>query len=137
MIERRKEKRKKEVNRISIEYLPWGQINRNKKVNFGLTEDLSLCGIKILTDKFFPVDKVMKISLSLGRNYETIYLIGKVKWIKSLDDEAYEIGLEVVDTFEKSVRILTGHLYGKTSQMLQAPSFIHTAANPQDWLQRP
>ena len=113
MIERRKEKRIKEVNRISIEYLPEGQIYRSKKVNFGLTEDLSLRGIKILTDKFFPIGKVMKISLSLGRNYETIYLISKVKWIKSLDDEAYEIGLEVVDTFEKSVRILTGHLYGK------------------------
>jgi hypothetical protein len=115
MIERRREKRKKEINRISIEYLPEGQIYRSKKVNFGLTEDLSLCGIKILTDKFFPIDKVMKLSLSLGRNYETIYLIGKVKWAKSRGEEAYEIGLEVVDTFEKSIRILTGHLYGRTN----------------------
>jgi hypothetical protein len=115
MIERRKERRKKEVNRISIEYLPEGQAYRSKKVNFGLTEDLSLCGLKVLTDKFFPVNKVMKISLSLGRNYETIYMIGKVKWNKSLDDEAYELGLEVVDTFANSVRILTGHLYGKTN----------------------
>jgi hypothetical protein len=115
MIERRKERRTKEINRISLEYLPDGQIYRSKKINFGLTEDLSLCGIKVLTDKFFPIDKVMKISLSLGRNYETIYLIGKVKWTKSLGEEAYEVGLEVVDTFEKSMRILTGHLYGKTN----------------------
>ncbi|UCE42291.1 MAG: PilZ domain-containing protein [Candidatus Aminicenantes bacterium] len=115
MIERRKERRKKEVNRISIEYLPEGPIYRTKKVNFGLTEDLSLSGLRILTDKFFPIDKVMKISLCLGRSYETIYLIGKVKWVKSLDDEAYNLGLEVVDTFEKSVRTLTGHLYGKTN----------------------
>jgi len=115
MIERRREKRKKEINRISIEYLPEGQIYRSKKVNFGLTGDLSLCGIRILTDKFFPIDKVMKISLYLGKNYETIYLIGKVKWAKSLSEEAYEIGLDVVDTFEKSMRILTGHLYGKTN----------------------
>ena len=113
MIERRKEKRRKEVNRISLEYLTEDQLYRSKKVNFGLTEDLSLCGVKILTDTFFPIGKVMKVSLSLGRNYETIYLIGKVRWINSLDDEAYEIGLEVVDTFEKSMRILTGHLYGK------------------------
>ena len=115
MIERRKEKRTKEVNRISMEYLTEGQIYRSKKINFGLTEDLSLCGIKILTDSFFPIDKVMKISLSLGRDYETIDMIGQVRWVRSLDEEAYEMGLEVVDTFEKSIRLLTGHLYGKTS----------------------
>ena len=115
MIERRKEKRRREVNRISIEYLAEGQMDTTKKVNFGLTEDLSLCGLRILSEKFFPVDKVLKISLCLGRNTETIYLISKVRWIKSLDDEAFEIGLEVVDTFEKSVRILTGHLYGKNN----------------------
>lgn len=122
MIERRKEKRIKEINRISIEYLPEKQIYRSKKVNFGLTEDLSLGGIKIRTDKFFPIDKVMKISLCLGRNYETIYFIGKVKWIKSLNEDAYEMGLEVVDTFEKSMRILTGHLYGK--QTKSRPLFV-------------
>jgi len=115
MIERRKEKRKKEVNRISIEYLPEGQLYRSKKVNFGLTGDLSLCGIKILTDQFFPIDKVMKISLSLGRDYDTIDIIGQVKWIRSLENEAFEMGLEVVDTFEKSMRVLTGHLYGITN----------------------
>jgi hypothetical protein len=115
MIERRKEKRTREVNRVSMEYLTEELVYRTKKINFGLTEDLSLCGAKIRTDKFFPIDKVMKISLSLGRDYETIDMIGQVKWVRSLDEQAYEMGLEVVDTFEKSMRILTGHLYGKTS----------------------
>lgn len=115
MIERRRERRKKEINRVSIEYLTDAQFYKGKRVNFGLTEDLSLCGIRILTDRFFPIDKVMKISLCLGKDYETVYLIGKVKWIKSLGEEAYEVGLEVVDTFEKTVRILTGHLYGKAN----------------------
>jgi hypothetical protein len=113
MIERRKEKRKKEINRISIEYFAEGQLYRSKKVNFGLTGDLSLCGLKILTDKSFPIDKVMKVSLSLGRDFDDVDVIGRVKWIKSLDNQAFEIGLEVVDTFEKTMRVLTGHLYGK------------------------
>ena len=91
MIDRRKEKRTKEVNRISLEYLTEGQVYRSKKINFGLTEDLSLGGVKIMTDKFFPIDKVIKISLSLGRDYETIDMIGQVKWVKSLDDEAFEM----------------------------------------------
>jgi hypothetical protein len=115
MVERRREKRRREVNRISLEYLPEGQTHKNKRVNFGLTEDISLCGLKVLTDRFFPIDKVMKISLCLGRSYETIYFIGRVKWAKSLDDEAYELGLEIEDTFEKSLRILTKHLYGRAS----------------------
>ena len=121
MIERRREKRKKEVNRVSVEYLPEGPIQGSKKINYGLTEDMSLNGIKILTDSFFPIHKVMKISLSLGRNYETIYMIGKVKWIRNLEDEVYEIGLEIVDTFMESIRILTGHLYGKAIWKARGP----------------
>lgn len=114
IFERRREKRKREVNRVSVEYLPEGPVYGSKKINYGLTEDMSLNGIKIVTDSFFPIHKVMKISLSLGRSYETIYMIGKVKWIRNLEDEVYEIGLEIVDTFKESIRILTGHLYGKT-----------------------
>lgn len=113
MIERRKDKRKKEINRISLEYLTEGQIYRSKNVNFGLTEDISLSGLKVLTDTRFPINKVMKISLSLGRDYKTIEMIGRVRWIKSLEDEAYEMGLEIVDTFRESICVLTGHLYGK------------------------
>lgn len=112
MLERRKERRIKEVNRISIECLQEGQDDGSHNVHFGLTEDLSLCGLKVLTDRSFPVDKVMKISLCLGKKYETIYFIAKVKWSKNLDNEVYELGLEVVDTFEKSLRVLTTHLYG-------------------------
>ena len=114
MIERRRERRVKEVNRISMEYLPEGPILGSTTICFGLTEDISLSGIKILTDTFFPINKVMKISLSLGKNYEMIHMIGKVKWIQSVEDEVYEMGLEIVDTFEESIRVLTGHLYGKT-----------------------
>ena len=114
IFERRRERRKREVNRVSVEYLPEWPINGCKIINCGLTEDISLNGIKILTDSFFPINKVMKISLSLGRNYNTIHMMGKVKWIRNLDDEVYEMGLEIVDTFKESIRVLTGHLYGKT-----------------------
>jgi hypothetical protein len=113
IFEKRKEKRKKEINRISIEYLTdEAQIHRSKKVNFGLTKDISLSGFKILTDARVPLNKVMKISLSLGKDYKTIDMIGQVRWIKSLEDETYEIGLEIVDTFRESICVLTGHLYG-------------------------
>lgn len=114
MIERRRERRIKETNRISLEYLPEEPDQERKTISFGMTEDISLSGLRILTDAFFPVDKIIKISLSLGRNSEMINMIGRVKWIESFGDEVYEIGFEFEDMLKESIKVLARHLYEKT-----------------------
>lgn len=114
MIERRRERRIKEANRISLEYLPEEPDEGRKTISFGMTEDISLSGLRILTDAFFPVDKIIKISLSLGRNSEMINMIGRVKWIESFGDDVYEIGFEFEDMLKESIKVLARHLYEKT-----------------------
>lgn len=96
-----------------MEYLPEKPDQGRKTISFGMTEDLSLSGIRILTDAFFPVDKIMKISLSLGKNSEMIRMIGKVKWIESCGDDVYEIGFEFEDMLKESIKVLARHLYEK------------------------
>lgn len=113
MVERRREKRKQEVKHVSIEYLVEEPIEKMKKKSSALMEDISLCGIKILSDTFFPIGKVIKVELTLKGYSTPIYMIGKVKWTKNIDNEVHELGLEIVDTFKSTIQTLMGHLYSK------------------------
>lgn len=97
-----------------MEYLPEESVQGGKTISFGMTEDISLSGIRILTDAFFPVDKIIKISLSLGKNCGMIHMIGKVKWIESFGDDVYEVGFEFEDMLKESIKVLARHLYEKT-----------------------
>ena len=112
MAERRKEKRNSEVNRISIEYLIEEPIEKMKRSSQGLMEDVSLGGIKILSDTFFPIGKVIKVELTLKGETKPIYMIGRVKWNKNISNEVYEVGVEVVDTFKETIQTLIEHFYG-------------------------
>ena len=113
MTERRKEKRIKEVNRVSIEYLAEIPVEELKRSSSALMEDLSFRGVRLLSETAFPVGKVLKVGLTFAENPEPIHLIAKVKWTKKIDDEVHEMGLETVDIFKETIRTLMGHLYGK------------------------
>ena len=114
-IARRKEKRKKEGNRVTIETIPQDRSDTatasTKKISFSLTEDISLKGIKVMSDEFFPIDSLLKIELSLAELHEPLQLQGKVKWTKSHDEDLYEIGIEFTDAAPKHMKALVDHMY--------------------------
>lgn len=113
--ERRRESRKKEGNRVTIETVPQDQSAAvsapPKKISFSLTEDISLKGIKVISETFFPIDTLMKIELSLAELYEPIQLQGVVKWIRSYGDDLFEVGIEFVGASPDQMRALVGHMY--------------------------
>lgn len=113
--ERRREARKKEGNRVTIETAPSDNPDTEnaptQKITFSLTEDISLKGIKVISDAFFPVDSSLKIELSLEELKEPLHLKGKVKWIKSLEEDLYEIGIEFVGASPDQKRVLVNHMY--------------------------
>jgi c-di-GMP-binding flagellar brake protein YcgR len=113
--ERRRETRKKEGNRVTIETAPQNQPDSEKattkKISFSLTEDISLKGIKVISDAFFPIDTVLKIELSLTELNEPIDLRGKVKWIRSHEEDLYEIGIEFIETTPNTMKVLVNHMY--------------------------
>ncbi|MGD9346175.1 MAG: PilZ domain-containing protein [Candidatus Aminicenantes bacterium] len=113
--ERRREARKKEGNRVTIETAPADKDDAEsaptKKISFSLTEDISLKGIKVISDTFFPIDTFLKIELSLEELKEPLHLKGKVKWIKSHDEDLYEIGIEFIESTPDQNRALVNHMY--------------------------
>jgi len=111
---KRREKRFMEENKVVIRY---ARENKNSvdlaEVN-AATHDISLGGARIQVKKFFPVDSVIRIQVSLSRSGEAIKVDGKVKWIKkNQDEDLYEIGVEFLHHISKTVLSLIRHLYGE------------------------
>jgi Tfp pilus assembly protein PilZ len=123
MNERRREKRKIEEDLVIIEYFP-DNASATKKKHSALTQDLSIGGARILTDKFFPVGTPFQITLTLRRTRQKVKVRGNVKWIREVSDsELYEIGVEFLHNISKTVLSLISHLYG---QMQNVESVIHS-----------
>ena len=111
MKEKRISRRKKEANKVKIEPISEDEIHSGKKFSFSITDDISLRGIKIMTETFFPIDTLLKIELSLAKTKKIITMTGKVRWVKKLDDRLNEVGIEMVGTTKDNIKILFEHLY--------------------------
>ena len=114
MVDKRREKRFKEENKLICEIISCDEIFKKKKIFYTLTKDISLGGVNIRTDTFLPVDTVVKMELSLPKMQKIVCVKGKVKWNKSLyGGEVFELGLEFVDTPPDIITSLIGHLFSK------------------------
>jgi hypothetical protein len=110
MRERRKSKRKKEGNRVEIEPMSDDKVHPGKINGFAITSDISLYGIRVMTEPFFPIDSLLKIDLSLAKIKKTVTMTGRVRWIKRIGDNLNELGIELVDTTKDNIKILFEYL---------------------------
>jgi len=68
-----------------------------------LSKDVSIKGIRFLSDQFLPVGGHIKVGLQLEEGEMPVEFICKVVWNHSLyDDEFYEIGAEICDISKES-----------------------------------
>ena len=114
MINKRREKRFKEENRVVIQYAKANKDSVEYREANAFTHDISLGGARIQVGQFFPVDSVIRIQINLSRSREAIKVDGKVKWIRSIDGEdLYELGVEFLHHISKTILSLIWHLYGE------------------------
>ena len=113
-MQRRRDKRKKEQNKVIIEFVLDDIDSGNERDINALTHDISISGARILINRVFPVGTVLRITLDLSKSKQIVKLDGKVKWVKNLNKEyLYEMGLEFMHDIHKSVLVLIAHLYGE------------------------
>lgn len=110
MIERRKVERKQDVNPVVIQLIHDGRAADGLLTRLSLTENMSVCGLKIVTDAFMPVGSEFEVELSLMWLFKTIHVTGKVVWINDLTDTFYEMGVEIIEASEEYIQVLTEHL---------------------------
>ena len=111
MNERRKTQRFQEINKAIIKFsIENNQTSRDSKS--ALTQDLSIDGAKLVSNKSFPIYTRLIISLELPKSKQTAKLRARVVWEHSSKKKGiYEIGVEFIYSHETSP-IFFQHLYG-------------------------
>ena len=112
MIEKRKDKRVKEENRVVIEVSPSRGRAEGLAIN-AFTKDISLTGARIWTDRLFPLHSRLNLTLYLSRSKQIIRVRGTVRWEKQGDDGLYEIGVQFQQGIPDVIMALINHLYGR------------------------
>ena len=117
--ERRKANRIKKEDRVTITPVSQFEAQQRKKFFYILSKDISLTGIKIQTDTFFPVGPLLKIEISLTNPPRSISANGRVRQVKTLSArELFEIGCEFVEMSIHDTRIFKDYI-----KKLKAQSF--------------
>ena len=112
-MEKRREKRIAEENRVVIEYRSDDPKSDKMEDSYALTKDVSIGGARIVTDRLIPVGTTIRIKLTLSRSRQIVTLDGEVKWVEVLsEDELFEVGVEFLHEVSKTVLSLITHLYG-------------------------
>ena len=113
-IEKRREKRMPEENKVTIEYHAESENKDDSTQVNALTKDISLSGARIESDMPFPVGTMVKIRIALSKSHKLLNLDGKIKWIRDIeDDELFEMGVEFEHTLPNKLMVLLQHLFGK------------------------
>ncbi|MGA2361122.1 MAG: PilZ domain-containing protein [Candidatus Aminicenantales bacterium] len=116
MKERRRDPRTKEENKVILSPVPGGGPQADKKeVYYCLTKDLSIGGIRIMTNAPLAVGSRVKVEISLTKSRKSIQALAEVRWVNALiGEEVYDMGLEFVGIDSETELVLIDHVYGKS-----------------------
>jgi hypothetical protein len=107
MAEKRKDERFKEEKKVVVEFYPGDKELRPKNVTYALTRDISEGGVKLLTDRYFSVGTLLKITMSLTRSRQIVNVVAKVKWVQNFyTSDLYEMGIEYMHEIPESVKTM-------------------------------
>lgn len=105
MEEKRKAKRLKEENEVTITVVSGTKNLPKEKIIYNYSKDISSSGTRIHANVLLPVDTLVKINFTLKKLQQQITALGKVKWVKIIiDDTAYEAGVEFVNTPQEAIK---------------------------------
>jgi c-di-GMP-binding flagellar brake protein YcgR len=118
MKERRREFRQSKENDVSLGFINHKNAEILTEISIGLTKDLSMKGMKMVSRRGYPVNTPVKIILPIHGNSTCILRIGgKVIWnIDAGDGEFQESGIEFLDISPVQSLTLLDLLFGKSKK---------------------
>jgi hypothetical protein len=111
MDERWGDKRIKEENRVVIAAELCGDKPASLEIN-AFTKDISPSGAMIVTDRSFPVDSKLNLTLYLSRSKKVVRTPGTVRWDKKRKDGLHEVGVQFLHGIPGVLLALINYLYG-------------------------
>lgn len=119
MKERRRDPRVSEENKVILSLIPNGSPQGPKEVYYSLTKDVSLGGVRIMTDAPLAVGSRVRIELTLAKSRKRIRAVVRVRWVKELfGEDVFDMGLEFVEIDPEAELALIDHVYGKKGRRL-------------------
>lgn len=110
--EKRRETRVSEENKVVFQIIPENE--EEERAFYSFSVDVSLGGLRIMTDMPLPVRTKVKVEITLSDTKKVITGIAEVRWVKSLvEDKIFEMGLEFVDLDPHSQLFLFEHVSKK------------------------
>lgn len=111
--EKRKERRHKDDSEVMLESMLKEETSHGKKICHAVVHDLSLNGMRLESNTFFPVNSPLKINLSLSRLQNLIKLNGVIRWVNNkFENELFSCGIEFLDVSPENSLNLIGQLHG-------------------------
>lgn len=105
MAEKRKNQRIREERKVIVEFYPRGKNSHPNNVTYALTRDVSEGGVRLLTDRYFPVGTMLKITLSLAHKGQIAKVVAKVKWVQNFHtSDLFEMGIEYMHEIPESIK---------------------------------
>ncbi len=110
--DRRKEPRQEDLSEIVIEYTDAEDTRMGKRVYQARARNASPGGLKFQSAVPYVPGAIVDIKLQSRRTGKLIQAKGKVRWVSSpAEGEAYEVGVEFVETPIRSIMDLLEHIY--------------------------
>jgi c-di-GMP-binding flagellar brake protein YcgR len=114
MKERRRDPRIREENKVVLTLVSDAAAQGAKHAYYALTKDISMGGIRIMTDAPLAVDSRVHVEITLSKSRKSIKALARVRWVKDLfGKEVYDVGLEFVEVDHDDQLVLIDHVYGK------------------------
>jgi hypothetical protein len=111
MKEKRTARRVSEKVEVTINPSAPDSLEVDRKISHCLTEDISVKGIRIQSERFLPLNSTLKIQLSLREPSRVLNILGKIRWIRKLKAcEVFEMGIEIVETSKEDSGALKHHI---------------------------
>ncbi len=110
--DRRKEPRQEDSSEVIIEYMDPENTRMGRRVYQARARNASPGGLKFQSEISYLPGAIIDIKLQSKRTGKLIQAKGKVRWVSSpAAGEAYEIGVEFVETPLRSIMDLLEHIY--------------------------
>ncbi|MBN1365260.1 MAG: PilZ domain-containing protein [Syntrophaceae bacterium] len=131
MKERRKAKRIKDINEVTLTVISGGKKIPTGKSFYNYSGDISVTGAKIQANILLPVDTLLKMDFTLKTLQKQITALGKVKWVKVIiEDEYYEAGVEFIDTPGDAIKKIKDYISNyKKNKHVHMPFWIFAKFN--------
>lgn len=113
MKDRRLDIRLVEENKTVVSRMTGGIRPGTSTVQYSLTQDISVGGVRIITDEALEEGERVRVDITLGRSRKRIRAVAEVRWVRELyAREVFEVGLRFAGLDPDDEFALMDHIFG-------------------------